>query len=193
LEEIMVKASTILIGLAGFGGLLFLASRAKAAPSLPTTGSVSISSIPTGAEVYIDGSDHGVVTPVSITSLPPGPHNYKLTLAGYNDYTDTFTIKAGETTTITAVLIPIHTYNEAELISCQWPSNMTVGQANQIVITVNQGSATENYIIVFSGDFVGESTPFTVNTGTGQQQFTVGDLIFSTGGTKNVTASLVKA
>lgn len=187
----MVKASTVLIGLAGFGGLLFLASRSKAAPSLPTTGSVSISSSPIGAEVFIDGSDQGVSTPASITSLPPGAHTYKLTLAGYNDYTETFTITAGQTTTVTAVLSSI--YTEAELASCQWPSDVITDQITQVVITVNQGSTTENYNIVFSGDFVGESAPFAVNAGTEQQQFTMGDIIFSTEGTKTVTASLVKA
>lgn len=87
---------------------------------------------------------------------------------------------------------PACAYREASLYSCTWPQNPIAGQTYQIGITINQGSKTENYKIVFTGDFVDESAPFTVNAGTGQQQFTVGNLIFTTGGAKNVTASLVK-
>ncbi len=88
---------------------------------------------------------------------------------------------------------PACAYREAVLASCEWPSNVIAGQSIQLPITINQGSMTENYKLVFSGDFAGELSPFTVNAGTGQQQFTVGNLIFTTGGAKNVTASLVKA
>jgi len=87
---------------------------------------------------------------------------------------------------------PACAYTEAVLASCQWPANVIAGQAYPVLITVNQGSMTENYKIVFSGDYVGESPPFIVNTGTGQQQFTIGNLIFTTAGQKNITANLVK-
>lgn len=81
---------------------------------------------------------------------------------------------------------------EAALASCQWPLTATAGQASQIVITVNQGSSTENYKLVFSGDLTGESSPFIVNAGTKQQHVTIENLIFTTGGQKNVSASLIK-
>lgn len=87
---------------------------------------------------------------------------------------------------------PACAYREAELISCEWPAGTLIaGETYQVVATVNQGSTTENYKLVFSGDYTGESSPFTVNAGTGQQQFTV-DIIFATGGQKTVTAVLVK-
>jgi len=83
-------------------------------------------------------------------------------------------------------------YREAALVSCIFPVNVIAGQTYQVTITVNQGSLTENYKLVFSGDLAGESIPFTVNAGTGQQQFTYGTLTFVTGGSKTVTAALVK-
>ena len=87
---------------------------------------------------------------------------------------------------------PACAYREASLVSCTWPQNPIAGQTYQVRITINQGSKDENYKLVFSGDFVGESAPFMVNAGTGQQQFTVGNITVPTGGTKSVTATLVK-
>ena len=84
-------------------------------------------------------------------------------------------------------------YREAVLASCPTlPPNIIAGQENQVIVIINQGSKTENYKLVFSGDFVAESAPFTVNAGTAQQQAIYNNLIFATGGAKTVTASLVK-
>lgn len=83
-------------------------------------------------------------------------------------------------------------YREAVLASCQWPTNIIVGQPSQVVITVNQGSLTENYKLLFSGDLTGESSPFTANAGTDQQQLTVDNITFPTEGSKSVVATLVK-
>lgn len=87
---------------------------------------------------------------------------------------------------------PLCAYREASLVSCSWPQNPIAGQTYQVGITVNQGSKDENYKLVFIGDFTGESAPFMVNAGTGQQQFTAGNITFPTGGSKSVTAALVR-
>ena len=87
---------------------------------------------------------------------------------------------------------PQPAYGEAMLVSCNFPANAIAGQTYQGTITVNQGSLTENYKLVFSGDLAGESMPFTINTGTGQQQITISNMVFPTGGPKTVTAALVK-
>lgn len=88
---------------------------------------------------------------------------------------------------------PACAYREAVLASClQLPQNIIADQAYQVTITVKQGSMTENYKLVFSGDYVAESAPFIVNAGTGQQPFTYGNLTFFTGGPKIVTVALVK-
>jgi hypothetical protein len=85
-------------------------------------------------------------------------------------------------------------YREALMASCPaLPANIVAGQVvPPITLIINQGSNTENYKLVFSGDFVAESAPFTVNAGTGQQQAIYGSMVFATGGAKTVIASLVK-
>ena len=72
----------------------------------PPAGSVSFSSIPAGAEIFIDGADQGVMTPNTVTNVPPGDHIYLLKLAGYNDYSGTVSVVSGQTATVTATLTP---------------------------------------------------------------------------------------
>ncbi len=72
----------------------------------PTTGSLNISSTPAGARVYIDNADQGAVTPTTIYSIPAGSHTVKLTLSGYQDWTGTANIVAGQTASISATLVP---------------------------------------------------------------------------------------
>ncbi|MDD3813320.1 MAG: PEGA domain-containing protein [Desulfocapsaceae bacterium] len=73
---------------------------------IPGIGTIEISSIPSGARVFIDGQDQSLITPATITSIPEGSHAYKLTLAGYNDATGNFIITSGQTTTVSATLVP---------------------------------------------------------------------------------------
>jgi PEGA domain len=66
-------------------------------------GSLSISSVLTGASVYIDAVYKGV-TPLIVTGLSAGTHNYQLTKTGYASTAVTnFDITAGTTTTVTGV------------------------------------------------------------------------------------------
>jgi hypothetical protein len=54
-------------------------------PAPRSTGTVSVSSTPNAALVYVDGNYQGK-TPLTVT-LYPGNHNFRLSLTGYNDYT----------------------------------------------------------------------------------------------------------
>ena len=67
----------------------------------PITGSLNISSTPSGARIYIDNSDQGIDTPNTISNLTAGSHEIKLTLTNYNDYTTSVTIISNSTVTIT--------------------------------------------------------------------------------------------
>ena len=60
------------------------------------TGSISVTSSPSGASVYLDGSLKGK-TPKTITGVSAGSHTIKLSKSGYNDYTRTTSVIAGET------------------------------------------------------------------------------------------------
>ena len=69
---------------------------------IPTTGSLYITSSPIGAKIYIDNIDTGYTTPATISDILSGNYTYKLTLIGYQDKTDLFTIISGQTTNIDA-------------------------------------------------------------------------------------------
>lgn len=66
-------------------------------------GSINISSLPSGAAIYLDGINNGV-TPKTLNNVSIGNHAVKLTLASYKDWEQTTNIKEGETTTICGML-----------------------------------------------------------------------------------------
>ena len=58
----------------------------KGIQSLKDTGTFSIDSFPSGAEVFIDGIKAGS-TPLAVTDLPAGAHDVTLSLKGYDSFT----------------------------------------------------------------------------------------------------------
>ena len=71
----------------------------------PPPGTLSVTSVPSGAEVFIDGEFAGK-TPLT-AELDEREHDVFLALAGYKDYATTVSIIAGEETTVAAILIPV--------------------------------------------------------------------------------------
>ncbi len=69
-----------------------------------TTGMLSISSIPTGATIFVDGQSTTQSTDATITNITPGNHTFTLSLAGYNSTTGSFSITAGMTTYVYSAL-----------------------------------------------------------------------------------------
>jgi hypothetical protein len=69
-----------------------------------TTGTLSVSSSPGGAAVYVDNSYRGV-TSTTVGNLVPGSHSVRLVLAGYQDWTGTVSISAGATTYLNPTLV----------------------------------------------------------------------------------------
>ncbi len=67
------------------------------------TGSISVSSYPSGANVYLDGTYKGT-TPLTIPDLSIGSYVIKITKSGYNDIFKKATVSSGETATISASL-----------------------------------------------------------------------------------------
>ncbi|MEO0093476.1 MAG: clostripain-related cysteine peptidase [candidate division WOR-3 bacterium] len=68
------------------------------------TGTLVVNSTPTGATVWLNGSNTGYTTNVTFPNINPGNYEVKLTLSGYYDWIDTVTVNAGQTTTINATL-----------------------------------------------------------------------------------------
>lgn len=70
------------------------------------TGKLAISTSPPGAEIFIDDTSVGRMTPATISGLPPGTHTIQLHLSGYTPAEATVTVAAGQTTTLSLPLAP---------------------------------------------------------------------------------------
>jgi len=69
------------------------------------SGILSISSEPSGADVFIDNTGRGI-TPLTVSSLSAGAHAIRLSLQGYEDHALTYNQSPGETSHIEVVLAP---------------------------------------------------------------------------------------
>jgi hypothetical protein len=67
------------------------------------TGSLSISTTPTGANVDLDNNFVGI-TPVTLQSVGAGSHLITIMMQGYQDYSTTVQVNAGATSTVSAAL-----------------------------------------------------------------------------------------
>lgn len=70
-------------------------------------GSIQFVSVPSGAEIFLDGADTGVKTPYTITDIPAGEHAFCLKLTGYNDTCGEVTVVGGATIPVYATLTPV--------------------------------------------------------------------------------------
>lgn len=68
-----------------------------------TRGFISITSSPQGAIIYLD-DEYAGRTPMTLTGVLPCSHAIRLKTSGYEDYTETVSVSAGEETIISASL-----------------------------------------------------------------------------------------
>lgn len=88
---------------------------APTTPPVPGgTGSLSISSSPSGAQVFIDNVFRGY-TPSVYDGLAPGMHSVTLKNPGYADYQGEFQVVTGQITNIAATLTPAGTPTQSGL------------------------------------------------------------------------------
>lgn len=76
---------------------------ANLAPSPSKTGSLYVSTTPSGADIYVDGG-YLAESPSTVPGLSPGTHSVRLHKTGYNEYVSTVTVYAGEQTPVTVTL-----------------------------------------------------------------------------------------
>jgi len=73
-----------------------------------SAGYLDVSSTPGGARISINGADKGITSSSSLIMrriiLSPGTYDVHLTLSGYNDYSQSETINAGQAVSLTATL-----------------------------------------------------------------------------------------
>lgn len=70
------------------------------------TGSVAITSSPSGAEVYLDNEYHGT-TPTTIKALPAGNHTVEVRERGYKTWSQNVTVISGSTVSVSPSLVPV--------------------------------------------------------------------------------------
>ncbi len=71
-----------------------------------STGSVYVTSSPSGASIYLDDAYQGT-TPMTVTSVATGSHTIRISRSGYQTYTGTVSVSSGSTTTVSVSLPPI--------------------------------------------------------------------------------------
>jgi len=109
LDNVISKSYTIIVKKSGYNSkTLSLSLSVGGAENLDVlleslSGSISISSNPSGSNVYLDSSFKGT-TPLTIPNVPIGLHTIKLTKSGYNDISKTVTVSSGQTTTVSESL-----------------------------------------------------------------------------------------
>ncbi len=77
------------------------------APAAPTTGTVSISSTTTGAQIELDGKPIGTVPLPGPVTMEAGEHSIRAHLRGWSGYTDTFQVEAGGEVELEVDLVPV--------------------------------------------------------------------------------------
>ena len=71
------------------------------------TGSIQFVSVPVGAEIFLDGADQGVKTPITVTNITAGAHTFTLKLTGYNDASGSVTVLGGSVIQVYMALSPV--------------------------------------------------------------------------------------
>nr|QNO55064.1 hypothetical protein FPOEFMDM_00049 [Methanosarcinales archaeon ANME-1 ERB7]QNO55136.1 hypothetical protein MNNOGLJF_00050 [Methanosarcinales archaeon ANME-1 ERB7] len=68
------------------------------------TGSITVTSSPSGAGISFDGTPINAITPYTITDVEPGYHTIELSLDSYEDWSTSVPVTAGETSYVNATL-----------------------------------------------------------------------------------------
>ncbi|MEN6611802.1 MAG: PEGA domain-containing protein [Methanoregulaceae archaeon] len=87
------------IQVTGGGVSTVTAEMSSSGQTLATTGQISVSSEPAGAEMYLDNTFRGI-TPLTLSGIAPGSHTVLLTMSGYTDSSITVNIAAGQLTPV---------------------------------------------------------------------------------------------
>lgn len=113
-----------------------------------TTGSISVKSNPTGAEIYLDGSDTGNITPYMITDVKEGSHTVRLTCWHCKDRRETVMVTGGETTYINWAL----THAPAQTVTIQpSPADGKDAHVEEVIPDTNLGPSDKIWVGEWGG------------------------------------------
>ncbi|MDI3474741.1 MAG: hypothetical protein PWQ95_469 [Thermococcaceae archaeon] len=102
---------------------------------------LSITSDPSGASVYVDGSYAGE-TPLSDYQVSPGEHTVEVRKEGYEPYTKKITVSAGEKASVSATLVAIATMESTTTTKTSRTSTTTATTSNIIQSSTSPPSKT---------------------------------------------------
>jgi hypothetical protein len=88
-------------------------------------GSISVSSTPTGASLYVDTIYEGVTNQI-VSSLATGTHTVTLKKSGYQDYSQTATVNNAQTTYLSITLSPLSSPTTGDLDVSSTPYGASV-------------------------------------------------------------------
>lgn len=148
----------------------------------PTVGSISVSSSPSGARIWLDGTDSGKTTPVTLTEVTTGSHTIKLTISGYQDYTTTVSVTSGQTTSVSGTLSPADQTGSISISSSPtaariWLDGADTGKSTPATVTgVPTGTRT---VKLTKSGYLDYSTTVSVTAG---QTATVSGTLTQSGG-----------
>ncbi|NQE53360.1 hypothetical protein C5S29_07185 [ANME-1 cluster archaeon GoMg3.2] len=97
---------------------------------IPTTGSISVSSTPSGVTLVLDGLvDQSVTTPYTFANLSIGTHTLELSLDGYEGWSTNVQVSAGGISPVHAIMTPIPTPppTKGAIFVNSSPSGATIG------------------------------------------------------------------
>jgi len=127
----------------------------EASKSLSATGSISFSSTPSGADIYLDTILQSVRTPATITGVSVGSHSYTIKLIEYEDASGTVTVVADQTTVVPVTLIPVVTTGSISFSSTPSGADIyldTILQTSKTPSTITDiSTGTHSYTLKLTG------------------------------------------
>jgi sugar lactone lactonase YvrE len=96
----------LIAGVAVIGGALayLLLGGSDSIEEEVSAGSIQVNSSPSGAKIFLDGSDTGQMTDTTLTGIVPGSHAVEVVKEGYVDYEETVSVTSGQTARVDASL-----------------------------------------------------------------------------------------
>lgn len=145
----MRKYLVLMIGLL-VSVMFYSCSDNSTTPETPAKGSLYITSTPSGAQIWSNGTNTNKVTPDSLTNLDAGTYSITLKSQGLNDTTFTATVSAGQKTTYNvrfSVSTQTFTQKIYETIgtSAQQPSGLQLSTGQAYGISSSDKSKVDLY------------------------------------------------
>ena len=124
-----------------FGLLLASCTSSDNNPVSSPVGSILVSSSPASAQIWLDGTNTGKVTPDSITNVAVGNHTVILKLTNYLNDTVTVTVSEGLQTTVNRILASDKSVTNYGPIQIWETVGTTASQPSGIILKTGRASS----------------------------------------------------